>query len=43
MQDKAMQTAKQLAAEMGLTPISRSRPAIRDMFDDSEDDPLDVG
>jgi P27 family predicted phage terminase small subunit len=36
MQDKAMTTARQLAAELGLTPVSRSRPAVRD--DNSEDD-----
>lgn len=41
-QDKAMQTARQLAAEMGLTPVSRSRPAIRDLFDGDDDDPLAV-
>jgi P27 family predicted phage terminase small subunit len=36
MQDKAMQTARQLAAELGLTPVSRSRPSVRD--DGNEDD-----
>lgn len=36
-QDKAMTTARQLAAELGLTPVSRSRPAIRD---DGDDDSL---
>jgi P27 family predicted phage terminase small subunit len=36
MQDKAMQTARQLAAELGLTPVSRSRPTMRD--DDNEND-----
>ena len=30
MQDQAMKTARQLAAELGLTPVSRSRPSIRD-------------
>ena len=30
MQDKATQTARQIAAELGLTPVSRSRPTIRD-------------
>ncbi|PJN95293.1 phage terminase small subunit P27 family [Amaricoccus sp. HAR-UPW-R2A-40] len=34
MQDKAMTTARQLAAELGLTPVSRSRPAMRDEDDD---------
>ncbi|MBR0764145.1 phage terminase small subunit P27 family [Bradyrhizobium japonicum] len=37
MQDKAMVTARQLAAELGLTPVSRSRPAVRDN-DDQDDD-----
>ena len=37
MQNQAMQTARQLAAELGLTPMSRSRPMMRDLFgnDDS--------
>jgi P27 family predicted phage terminase small subunit len=35
-QDKSMMTARQLAAELGLTPVSRSRPAVRD--NDNEDD-----
>lgn len=42
-QDKAMTTARQLAAELGLTPVSRSRPTMRD--DNNEDDdenPLNV-
>ena len=30
MQDQAMKTARQLAAELGLTPVSRSRPSVRD-------------
>lgn len=29
-QDKAMVTARQIAAEIGVTPVSRSRPAVRD-------------
>ncbi len=41
MQDKAMQTARQLAAELGLTPVSRSRTSMREDNDDS-DDPLDL-
>lgn len=41
VQDKAMASARQLAAELGLTPVSRSRPAIREDSDD-EPDPLDV-
>lgn len=28
MQDKAIQTARQLASELGLTPVSRSRPKM---------------
>lgn len=44
MQDKAMTTARQLAAELGLTPVSRSRPAVRDTdpFDDDDENPLAV-
>lgn len=42
MQDKAMQTARQYAAELGLTPISRSRPATREMFPDEDGDPLGI-
>lgn len=42
-QDKAMTTARQLASELGLTPVSRSRPAVREAGDDSEDlSPLDI-
>lgn len=36
MQDQAIKTARQLAAELGLTPVSRSRPSIRD--DQGDDD-----
>lgn len=43
MQDKAMQTARQLAAELGLTPVSRSRPTMRnDESDDDSDNPLNI-
>jgi P27 family predicted phage terminase small subunit len=35
-QDKAVQTSRQLAAELGLTPVSRSRPSMRD--DENADD-----
>jgi P27 family predicted phage terminase small subunit len=42
MQDKAMATARQLAAELGLTPVSRSRPSVRNDNDEDEDSPLDV-
>lgn len=41
LQDKAMATARQLAAELGLTPVSRSRPSVRNDNDDDEDNPLD--
>lgn len=41
MQKQAMDTARQLAAELGLTPISRSRPVMRDLFSQDEDnDPI---
>jgi P27 family predicted phage terminase small subunit len=42
MQDKAMQTARQLAAELGLTPVSRSRPAMREEGDDDDLSGLDL-
>jgi phage terminase small subunit len=43
MHDKAMVTARQLAAELGLTPVSRSRPAVRDNDDtDDSENPLAV-
>ena len=35
-QDKAMATARQLAAELGLTPVSRSRPSVREGGDDDD-------
>lgn len=37
-QDKSMVTARQLAAELGLTPVSRSRPAVRDSDNEGDDD-----
>ncbi|MGL9618302.1 P27 family phage terminase small subunit [Bradyrhizobium sp. U531] len=37
-QDKSMVTARQLAAELGLTPVSRSRPAVRDNNDEDDDE-----
>lgn len=40
MQDKAIQTARQIASELGLTPVSRSRPSIRD--DQANDDLADL-
>ncbi len=42
MQDKAAATARQLAAELGLTPVSRSRPTINDDADDDELSGLDL-
>lgn len=43
VQDKAMASARQLAAELGLTPVSRSRPAIReDEEADNAPNPLNV-
>ncbi|MCA0847192.1 phage terminase small subunit P27 family [Salipiger thiooxidans] len=40
--DKAMGTARQLGAELGLTPVSRSRPAVRETEDaDDAPNPLD--
>lgn len=41
-QDKAMATARLYAAELGLTPVSRSRPAIREDDDDDGLNPLDI-
>ena len=40
VQDRAMASARQLAAELGLTPVSRSRPSIREDENGGEDDPL---
>jgi P27 family predicted phage terminase small subunit len=43
MQDQAIKTARQLAAELGLTPVSRSRPSIRnDVADDDSASDLGV-
>ncbi|WDR07297.1 phage terminase small subunit P27 family [Devosia rhodophyticola] len=43
MQNQAMTVAKQIGAELGLTPMSRSRPMMRDLFDDEAgDDPLHI-
>lgn len=36
IQSDAMTRARLLAAELGLTPVSRSRPAIRDEEDDDD-------
>lgn len=36
LQNQTMATARQHAAEIGLTPVSRSRPTIRDSEDDDD-------
>jgi P27 family predicted phage terminase small subunit len=41
IQAESMTRARLLAAELGLTPVSRSRPSIRD--DDNDDDSSDLG
>lgn len=41
IQSDAMSRALRLAAELGLTPVSRSRPAVRKEDDDDEPSPLD--
>lgn len=40
--NQAMQTARQLAAELGLTPVSRSRPTKKPRAGDDGDDPLNI-
>ena len=42
LQDKAMQTARQLAAEYGLSPVSRARVGGSGINDDDSDNPLKV-
>ena len=42
IQSDAMTRARLLAAELGLTPVSRSRPSVRDDGDSADDSPLDV-
>ncbi|QWW69352.1 phage terminase small subunit P27 family [Rhizobium sp. WYJ-E13] len=42
LQDKAMQTARQLAAEYGLSPVSRARVGSAAADDDDSDNPLMV-
>lgn len=42
IQSDAMTRARLLAAELGLTPVSRSRPAVRKEEDDEEPSPLDL-
>jgi P27 family predicted phage terminase small subunit len=42
VQDKAMASARQLGAELGLTPVSRSRPSVREKEEgDDGANPLD--
>lgn len=43
MRDKAMQTARQLAAEYGLSPTSRARVSSGANDNDDDDNPLLVG
>ncbi len=38
LQNQAAQTARQIAAEIGLTPVSRSRPSVREDDDDEADE-----
>jgi P27 family predicted phage terminase small subunit len=43
IQINARNQVRQLAAELGLTPISRSRPAVRDNSNDEDhDNPLNI-
>jgi len=44
VQGQARDQVRRLAAELGLTPISRSRPAVRDTKNDDDEDlsPLDL-
>ena len=43
IQSDAMTRARLLAAELGLTPVSRSRPAVREDADDGDDvSPMDI-
>jgi P27 family predicted phage terminase small subunit len=42
MQNRAMQTARQLAAEYGLSPVSRARVGSNAPDDDDDDNPLSV-
>jgi len=43
MQNRAMQTARQLAAEYGLSPVSRARVSSAADSDDDNDNPMSVG
>jgi P27 family predicted phage terminase small subunit len=42
IQNDAMTQARLLAAELGLTPVSRSRPSIREIDDDDDLSHLDI-
>lgn len=42
IQADAMTRARLLAAELGLTPVSRSRPAVREADDDDGENPLNI-
>jgi P27 family predicted phage terminase small subunit len=42
IQADAMNRARLLAAELGLTPVSRSRPSVRDDEEDDDISPLDM-
>jgi len=42
IQSDAMTRSRLLAAELGLTPVSRSRPAIRGEDENDEFDPLNI-
>ncbi len=42
-QDKSMASARLLASLLGLTPVDRNRPAVREKTDDGDDvSPLDI-
>lgn len=43
MQNRAMQTARQLAAEYGLSPVSRARVGSAAAEDDGDDNPMLIG
>ncbi|MDX0834000.1 phage terminase small subunit P27 family [Sinorhizobium medicae] len=43
MQNRAMQTARQLAAEYGLSPVSRARVGSGATDEDDDDNPLLIG
>ena len=43
LQDKAMQTARQLAAEYGLSPVSRARVGSAAGGEDDDDNPMSIG